>query len=612
MPLITESIRQLASAMVVGAIVVAMLVLGRSVLVPLGIAIILTFMLSPIVRWLMQHGITRGLAIGSVLAMSVGLIAALGLLFSAEMLSLTVRLDDYRGNIAAKVRSIAALGEGEGVIGRAAQAIDRIGASITRELAPAGNSGAQVTNPSQPIPVRNVEGNRSLLSRLEVALEPAVGAGLAFLFTLFLLMQYEDLRDRVVRIFGTDHLSDTTSAMSEAGARLSRLFLMQGALNACYAILVGVTLWAIAVPGAMAWAVLAGLMRFIPFVGSFIAAAAPVALAAGVSPGWDLFVFTIAFFIASEVITGNVLEPLLIGRHVGLSAFAMVAAASFWTLVWGPVGLLLAVPITIVAVVIGRYLPGLAFLSVLLGDEPALTEDEAVYQKLLAGDAIAVAERIDAGTEAGARATIADTLILPALQLASGDLSRQILSDGQTEVVRKTLDEAIALTLDDKTAAAAKRTDALGIVIIGARGPIDAIAAAYLGRLLAAETGRAVFASARESGLTVLSAAHAAMSGEKPMAVVIVTTGSASAAQVEYILRRAQTLFPGSRLLVKGPKRSSHDGDVAQPVRTSTSAIALQSAVELSAMLKIGHRDEADSSQSPASPARSEALVGQS
>ena len=584
MPMLADSIRQFALALIVAALIVAMLVLGRSVLVPLAGAIILTFMLLPIVRWLVQRGFPRGLAVGTVLTASVGLVMALALLFSAEMLSLTVRLEDYRENIVAKARSIAAVGQGEGIIGRAAQAFDRISESITREISPIRDPASQDAMSSHPIAVRNIDDNRSLLTRLQGIFEPVAGIGLATLFTLFLLMQHEDLRDRIVRILGTDHLSDTTSAMSEAGSRLSQLFLAQATLNSGYAILVGIVLWVVAVPGAIVWAMLAGLMRFIPFIGSFVAAAPPVALAAGVSPGWGLFVFTLAFFITSEMIMGHLVEPLAIGRHVGLSAFAMVAAASFWTLVWGPVGLLLAAPITIVAVVIGRYLPGLAFLSVLLGDEPALTENQTVYQRLLAGDALAVAERLDATEDASDRAAVADTVVLPALQLAAADLQRQNLSDRQIELLRETLHEAVSLAHDETAAEDGPNAD--GIVVVGARGPIDAMAAAYLARVLQSETGRHAFASARDSGLTALAAAHAADGGMRRDAIIIVSTGSASARQIEYVERRARGLYPGSRVLINRPKQVAQAYDVIEP--SAIASAGARTSTELVALLKLG------------------------
>lgn len=587
MPLLADSIRQFAAAMIVAAIVVAMLVLGRSILVPLAGAIILTFMLSPIVRWLMQRGLARGLAVGAVLTTGVGLVIALTLLFSAEMLSLTVRLEDYRENIVNKVRSIATVGQSDGIIGRASQAFDRISESVTRAVAPVRDASSNATAPAGPLEVRNVDDSRGLLGRLQAVVEPITGIGLAILFTLFLLMQYEDLRDRIVRILGTDHLSDTTSAMGEAGSRLSRLFLAQAALNFGYAILVGITLWAVAVPGAIIWAILTGLMRFIPFIGSFVAAAPPIALAAGVSDGWGLFIFTIVFFISTEMIMGHLVEPVAIGRHVGLSAFAMVAAASFWTLVWGPVGLLLAAPITIVLVVVGRYLPGLAFLSVLLGDEPALSDHEAVYQRLLAGDAMAVAERLDVDREAGGRTTVADTVILPALQLASVDLKRQNLSDQQIEVVRDTLQEAIALEFEAETRVDPS-PDNDDIITIGARGPFDATAASYLAKLLAVETGRRVMAGARESGLTALSTAHAAMNGESPSAIIIATTGSASPRQIDYVVKRAHVLFPDARILFNGPKRAVQSRDmVGDTTAASADAINVRTAAELVGLLKL-------------------------
>ena len=612
MPLLADSLRQFASGLIVAAIVVAMLVLGKSVLVPLAGAIILTFMLSPIVRWLMQAGMPRGLAVGSVATTSVGFIVALTLLFSAEMLSVTVRLDDYRENIATKIRSITSVSRGDSIIGKATQSIDRIGQSITREMATDAVSPEQTRPEAKPIEVRNVADDKGLLGRLETIIEPMTGAGLVFIFTLFLLMQHEDLRDRIVRILGTDNLSDTTSAMSEAGSRLSRLFLAQAILNAGYGVLIGIVLWAVSVPGSFVWAVLAGLMRFIPFIGSFIAAAPPVALAAGVSPGWELFIFTIAFFVASEVIMGNLIEPLVIGRHVGLSAFAMVAAASFWTLVWGPVGLLLAAPITIVAVVIGRYLPGLSFVSVLLGDEPALAEHEAVYQRLLAGDAIAVAERLEPDQEDGGATGIADAVVMPALQLASADRLRQSLSDEQTDLVRKTMAEALALAMDDEDEDG-ERPAAVrpSVVVVGARGPIDAIAASYIGRLLAHETGRGVIASASESGLTALSTAHAAMSKEQPTAVVIATTGSASQRQIGYVVRRARALFPDARLIFNGPKRGATDAGDLQSAGTDKSidASGARSATDLIAQLKLRSGDESRSPPEARSPLPTDVAV---
>lgn len=593
MPLLADSMRQFALALIVAAIIVAMLVLGKSVLVPLAGAIIFTFMLTPIIRWLVQWGFPRGLAVGSLVATIVGFILALALLFSTEMLSLTGKLDDYRDNVVTKIRSVASVGQGDGVIGKAAQAVDRIAESITQEVTPAQSHGAGASESAQPIEVRNVGENRNLLARLESVVEPMAGIGLAFIFTLFLLMQYEDLRDRVVRILGTDHLSDTTSAMNEAGTRLSRLFLAQAALNTAYGILVGIVLWALGVPGAFVWAVLSGAMRFVPFIGSFIAAAPPVALAAGVSPGWEIFIVTIVFFVSSELIIGNFVEPLVIGRHVGLSAFAMIAAASFWTLLWGPVGLLLAAPITIVTVIIGRYLPGLAFLSVLLGDEPALSGQESVYQRLLAGDAAAVAEHLEGGEGANRWAAAADAVVLPALKLASVDRDRENLSDQQTTLIRETLLEAVSLAIDDAPEDEEHKLDEAGVVVVGARGMIDAIASAYLGRLLTAEAGRAVFAPSRESGLTALSAVRATMSDVAPGAVVVIATGSTSRRQIEYVVRRACALFPSSRLILFWPvstnQRVSATG--SEDVKSSDTVV-VRTAAELIALLKVRAAEE--------------------
>jgi len=605
MPLFADSIRQFAAALTIAAIIVAMLVLGKAVLVPLAGAIILTFMLTPIIRWLMRWNFPRGAAVGTVVATIMGMIVGLALLFSTEMIALTTNFDSYRENIVNKIRSVTSVGQGDGVIGKAAQAIDRIGESVTREFSSGKGVDAAPGNSPGPIEVRNVDEGRSFVARLEAVIEPMAGAGLTFIFTLFLLMQYEDLRDRVVRVFGTDHLSDTTSAMGEAGARLSRLFLAQAALNGAYALLVGVVLWVLGVPGAFVWSVLSGLMRFVPFIGSFIAAAPPIVLAAGVSPDWTLVIVTVSFFILSELMMGNIVEPLVIGRHVGLSAFAMIAAASFWTLIWGPVGLLLAAPITIVAVVIGRYLSGLAFLSVLLGDEPALSDKEAVYQRLLAGDAMSIAERLEASAESSSHAATADAMVLPALQLASDDRSRENLSDAQAALIRKTLAEATSLVLSDTNADDQGELDDTSVVLVGARGDVDAIASAYLGRLLSQEAQRPTFISSRDSGLTALSAAHVALAGVAPYAVVVTTSGNASRRQMEFVLMRSRALFPNAKLITLAPKRKSIPEGEAE--FRSADAIAVQSTKELVDLLKV--RSAAAENSAPPSAAELQAAV---
>jgi len=220
-------------------------------------------------------------------------------------------------------------------------------------------------------------------------LTPLATSALVVLFLLFISLQREDLRDRFLRLAGTADLQRTTAALDDAASRLSRFFLAQTLLNTAFGLFIAGGLWVIGVPNAVLWGILAGLMRFVPFIGGFIAAFFPIALAAAVDPGWSMALATAALFLIAEPLAGHIIEPLLYGQHTGLSPVAIVIASLFWTLLWGPVGLLLATPLTVCLVVLGKHIDALEFVAVALGDEPALKPEEQFYQRLLAGNVTA-------------------------------------------------------------------------------------------------------------------------------------------------------------------------------------------------------------------------------
>ena len=241
---------------------------------------------------------------------------------------------------------------------------------------------------------------------------------------LFLLLQYKDLRDRIVRVAGTDNMSETTAAMSDAGERPSDLFIMQTILNSSFGLFVGCVLMIIGVPNAPLWGVLTFVMRFVPYVGSYLSAIPPILLAAAVDPGWGMVISTLALFAIGEPMMGQFVEPFMLGKRAGLSPFAMVLSASFWTLLWGPIGLVLAAPLTLVVVVIGRYIPSLEFVTVLLGDEPPLSDQQEFYHFLLSGDAYGAIDQLEEAKETTPLGEVGDTIIIPALKLAAIDRRR--------------------------------------------------------------------------------------------------------------------------------------------------------------------------------------------
>ena len=244
--------------------------------------------------------------------------------------------------------------------------------------------------PQDPVPVEIHQPNPSpflLLQQFAVPLlQPFATAGIVLVFVIFFLLQREDLRDRFIRLAGAGDLRRTTVAMDDAASRLSRYLLTQTAINTSFGVLVGTGLWFIGVPHPVLWGILGMLLRFVPYIGPVIAAALPAIVAFAVDPGWAMLLWAVALFLVVELAIGQVIEPWLYGHSTGLSGIAVVVAAAFWTLLWGPVGLLLSTPLTMCLVVLGRHVERLQFLEVLLGDQPALAPEEAFYQRMLAGD----------------------------------------------------------------------------------------------------------------------------------------------------------------------------------------------------------------------------------
>jgi hypothetical protein len=289
-----------------------------------------------------------------------------------------------------------------------------------------------------PVEVHEPEPTPAQVARnvLLPLLEPLATTGIVFVVLVFILMQREDLRDRMIRLFGSNDLHRTTAAMDDAARRLSRYFLTQLALNASFGLVAGIGLWAIGVPSPALWGVFAALMRFVPYIGSVLAAAPPLLLAAAVDPGWSMALMTLALFLIGEPIMGHVVEPIVYGQSTGLSPFAVVISAIFWTWVWGPVGLLIATPLTLCLVVLGRHVERLEFIDVLLGDRPALTPAENLYQRMLAGDPDEALESAELLLKERSLTSYYDEVALKGLQLAANDATRGVLTHRQLDQVR--------------------------------------------------------------------------------------------------------------------------------------------------------------------------------
>lgn len=412
-------------------VVAGILYLARDVLIPLALAILLSFLLAPGVSFLERCRLGRVPATAVIVILSFSIIGAVGWFAASQAVSLAAKLPEYRENISAKIRALRAPSDGK--LGQAAEAI--------REL-------EDEAAPEQPPLAVKETAATPLAALIEWATPFAKPIGLALaviIFTILLLLNREDMRDRLIGLIGAGRINLTTQAFGEASGRVSRYLFMQLVVNAGFGIPFGIALYIIGIPNAMLWGLLAILLRFIPYAGIWIAIAMPVTLAFAISDGWSLVAWTVGVFAALELIFVYGVEPWLYGRSTGLSPIAIIAAVIFWTWLWGPVGLLLATPLTVCVAVMGRYIPELGFLNVLLGVEPVLTPEARLYQRLIALDsdeAIDVAEEY--ANEHGLLA-LHEAVVIPALALAEHDRHRGVI-DGPRErfvfdTVRKIIED---------------------------------------------------------------------------------------------------------------------------------------------------------------------------
>src|SRR6476469_10978969 len=338
----------LAHALIIAALIIALLIAGREILEPLVIAALLAFILSPLIRRLRQWGVGRIPSVVLAVLFALGTIGALSAIIGLQVTQLAQDLPTYETNLRNKIRTLGAGKLTSGALDRASGTLRDLQEEITKAgpATPAGQK-PMVVEVRQPEP----RGLESIATLVRPLLSPLAMTALVVLFLIFILLQREDIRDRFLRLAGTSDLQRSTAALDDAASRLSRFFLMQTLLNAGFGVFIGAGLWLIGVPNAVLWGILAGLMRFVPFVGSIIAAFFPIALAAAVDPGWSMVLATAALFIVAEQLAGHVIEPMLYGQHTGLSPVAIVISTLFWALLWGPIGLLLATPLTVCLVV---------------------------------------------------------------------------------------------------------------------------------------------------------------------------------------------------------------------------------------------------------------------
>ena len=633
--------------------VCAILYFAREVLIPIALATLLSFLLSPLVLWLERHGIKRAIAVIATVVLLIGFVSGLGYLLAGQFVEFVDNLPNYRTNIVQKIHAVkpdkgsvfkraeaafndiskevetettstatgttattiqadtvtatlksSTTGESSGAtsadgehqpaepeargsdVASVAELAQRnrddlLNSTGTRLLARMG--GADQQNLQAAVPVRVLEGPptpfQTFMNMISPLLAIIGNAGLVILILIFFLLEREDLRDRVLRLAGQNQVRVTTEALEEAAARVSRYLLMQLIVNVTYGIPVAIGLWFIGVPNALLWGAMATILRFIPYVGPWIAASMPVALSLAVFNNWTMPLLTISLFIVLELLSNNLMEPILYGHSTGLSPVAIIVSAVFWTWIWGPVGLVLATPITVCLVVLGGYIPQLGFLRVMLGDEQVLDDDARIYNRLLSGatdEAVDIAEEY---LEKNGMPDLYDKVLVLALQRAETDRHDELLTqerydkflNGMNDLLESVKDKQAQLVAQkaaaESEAAADKKTEdssdlqdtgssaeshqikpglpSKRIICIPVSDPADETAADMLAQLVA---GRDCSIKVLRAG-TLASEVVGAVRDFEADVILLSSVPPFAVAHARYLAKRLAIEFPEQKLI---------------------------------------------------------------
>jgi predicted PurR-regulated permease PerM len=470
---------------------IATLYFGRGVLIPVALSLLFSFLLVPPMVRLQRWHLGKTFSALVVAALSFSVLFFTGWLVLGQTLNLASELPQYRENVRTKLRvlnsaSLNRLGQARQLLGEVTQDLKQ----DEHNQPPSADALKHHNTPSQPIAVQVREPEPTLFQLLESvagsAFEPLATALIVLIFTTFMLLGREDLRDRLLRLAGSSRMHTTTQALDDATRRVSRYLRMQFAVNALYGACVGIGLLLIGIPHPLVWALLATLLRFIPYVGPWIAAAAPLLLSIAVAPGWTKFAWTLGLYIVLEFVAGNVVEPLLYGASTGISAMAILVAAVFWTWLWGPIGLLLSTPLTVCFVVIGRYVPHLEFLGILFGDEPVLSPAQRFYQRMIAMDAEEAADLTEQLLKDQSLAETYDAVVIPALSMAEEGRHAGFLDASVEEYFYESTRDLVEDLGSQHQTAAESQAVPSRIVCLPAKDEADEISARMLIQLLPA------------------------------------------------------------------------------------------------------------------------------
>jgi predicted PurR-regulated permease PerM len=551
---------------------------ARPVLIPLAVATLLTFMLGPAATWLQRRGLPRIPSVLSVVTVAGLVLAAALWLVGSQLVQLLAELPSYQENVAKRVAEVREQGSGT-LLRNVQRFVKEVAAAATgpmpanaqtrtsregeapteptRARSTSDGRGSSTTPESpEPVTVRVVEraaitSIASIVHGIQPVAEPILTSGLIIVLVVYLLIFREDLRSRIVAVVGRGHLTLTTKALDDAGRRISRYLIAQFTLNAAFGIVIGFGLLAIGVPHAFLWGFTAGMLRYIPYLGAWIACSLPIGMSLLISEHWGQPLAVIGLFIVVEFIANLVVEPWLYGQSIGVSQAAWMIAIIFWTWLWGAVGLMLATPLTTCLVVLGRHVPALKFFDILLGDEPVLTPDVNVYQRLVSRDEDDASEIIRQQSLKLSPVELCDRVLVPALVHAQRDLHAGLLSHGEFEYVLATLHslaehQDLAALIEKDRGPRAAEPHALSILACPARDGAEITALTLFQQLLDPQKFQLEIVSAKYLVSEVLE--HVAQ--QQPAIVLIAALPAGGLAHTRHLCKRLRSRFHDQKIAI--------------------------------------------------------------
>jgi predicted PurR-regulated permease PerM len=550
--------RSIASLTTLATIVVvcAILYAAKSLFLPLALGMLFAFILSPVVNALRRTGLGDTPAVIVTVGAAATLVAAFVLALGYQLSQIAANLPQYQGNVLTKIDTMLEAGTDSQVLSHLRGLVE----SVSRRLE---GSATQDQATMQVEVVEQASLRDWLTGVILPALSPAAIFGVIIVVVVFALLERGALRDRLVQLIGGNNIATTSRLLAEAGARVSGYLLAQLVVNVVYAVPIGLGLWLLGVPNALFFGLVTLILRFVPYIGSVISAVLPLTMAFAISPDWSLVLWVAALFGVVELVTSNVIEPWFFGQRTGVSPLAVILSAMFWTWLWGPMGLIIATPLTVCLVVIGHHVPSMRIFPILLGDQPVLSEPARLYDRLLAGQSFAFTEAATSTTQSRYLGEYYDQTAIPALHLAQADHQAGLLSDYQADRISTaawTLTEELESVVEDEIAAAGDvpEAGATGLVangvldgvgrsvaVLAAQTRLDEVAARMVAQALRAEGATTVDLPHRSS---MASAVSRALAGFKPETLVLVSLDAALTAPVEFQVRQLKRRLPDVRI----------------------------------------------------------------